>query len=141
MRGLDIFTEHGMITFKINEPISGRQFVELLKNTSLGARRPLDDSARIAAMLAYANLVVTAWDAASLIGVARCVTDFAYCCYLSDLAVRESHQKQGVGIALIDKVKSALHPACKIILLAAPDAAGYYPHIGFSQHMSAWVKA
>ena len=59
MRGLDIFTEHGMITFKINDPIGGSQFVELLKNTSLGARRPLDDSARIAALLAHDHLAET----------------------------------------------------------------------------------
>ena len=74
-------------------------------------------------------------------GVARSVTDFAYCCYLSDLAVDEQYQKQGIGQQLIKYTKQALYPQAKIVLLAAPQAVEYYPHIGFMQHMSAWVKS
>ena len=82
-----------MIEYKINSPISVEQFIELLNKTSLGARRPLEDKKRVAAMLHYADLLVTAWDGELLVGVARSVTDFAYCCYLSDLAVDEQYQK------------------------------------------------
>ena len=78
-----------MIEYKTNVPISVEQFTELLNKTSLGARRPLEDKKRVAAMLHHADLLVTAWDGARLVGVARSVTDFAYCCYLSDLAVFE----------------------------------------------------
>ena len=130
-----------MIHYKINEPISVKQFIELLNKTTLGSRRPLDDEARVAMMLHHTDLLVTAWDEEQLVGVARSVTDFAYCCYLSDLAVDEQYQKQGIGQQLIKYSKQALHPQAKIVLLAAPQAVEYYPHIGFTQHMSAWVKS
>ena len=130
-----------MIEYKTNVPISVEQFIELLNKTTLGARRPLDDEKRVAAMLHHADLLVTAWDGELLVGVARSVTDFAYCCYLSDLAVDEQYQKQGIGQQLIKYTKQALYPQAKIVLLAAPQAVEYYPHIGFMQHMSAWVKS
>ena len=130
-----------MIEYKTNVPISVEQFIELLNKTTLGARRPLEDKKRVSAMLHHADLLVTAWDGERLVGAARSVTDFAYCCYLSDLAVDEQYQKQGIGQQLIKYTKQALYPQAKIVLLAAPQAVEYYPHIGFMQHMSAWVKS
>ena len=130
-----------MINYKTNSPISVEQFIALLNKTTLGARRPLEDEKRVATMLHHADLLVTAWDGKQLVGVARSVTDFAYCCYLSDLAVDEQYQKQGIGQQLIKYTKQALHPQAKIVLLAAPQAVEYYPHIGFTQHMSAWTKS
>ncbi len=90
-------------------------------------------------MLQHANLLCTAWDGRKLVGVARSVTDFEYCCYLADLAVDEKYQKQGIGKALIGLTKSKLGGKAKIILLSAPKAEAYYPKIGFSAHPSAWV--
>lgn len=129
-----------MIEYKINFPISAEQYIALLQRTTLGERRPLNDIERVQAMLTNANLVVSAWDNEKLVGVARSLTDFAYCCYLSDLAVDEAYQKQGIGKQLIKETQNALHAQAKIILLAAPQAVDYYPHIGFIQHMSAWTS-
>jgi len=74
-----------------------------------------------------------------LIGVARSVTDFEYCCYLSDLAVDEGYQKKGIGRELIRHTQAKLGPKAKLILLSAPKAEGYYPKIGFEPHRSAWI--
>ena len=73
--------------------------------------------------------------------MARSLTDFSYCCYLSDLAVDAAYQRKGIGRELIRMTQSRLQPECKIILLAASKAETYYPKIGFSQHRSAWVLA
>ena len=108
-----------MINYKTNYPISVEQFIELLNKTTLGARRPLEDEKRVATMLHHADLLVTAWDDEQLVGVARSITDFVYCCYLSDLAVDEQYQKQGIGLQLIEHTKQALHPQAKIVLLSA----------------------
>jgi len=99
----------------------------------------VDDPKCIKAMLAHADLVCTAWDGEKLVGVARSVTDFEYCCYLSDLAVDAAYQKQGIGRELIRLTQSRLGSKAKIILLAAPKAEGYYARIGFDAHRSAWI--
>ena len=127
------------IQYKVNQPITSVQFIELLSKTTLGARRPIDQMETIDAMLENANLLITAWQGEHLVGVARSVTDFAFCCYLSDLAVDESVQSSGIGKTLIRMTKDALQPKCSLILLSAPQAVDYYPKIGFTQHNSAWV--
>ena len=129
-----------MLTYRTNHPVSRAQFIALLQKTSLGARRPLAEAERIDAMLQNADLLISAWDDDRLVGIARAVTDYAYCCYLSDLAVDEAWQRRGIGQELLATLKQALHPQCKIILRAAPQAVDYYPHIGFTQHPSAWTK-
>lgn len=127
------------IGYKVNEPITEAQFINLLKETSLGERRPIADGDRIANMLKHSNLLVTAWIGDRLVGVARSLTDFSFCCYLSDLAVSETVQKSGLGRKLISVTAAQLDPKCRVILLAAPLAVEYYPKIGFEQHPSAWT--
>lgn len=114
------------------------QVIELYKASTLGERRPVDDRERMGKMLAAANLVITAWEGGTLMGIARSVTDGAYCTYLSDLAVRLSHQRQGIGRELMRRTQAAA-PEATLILLAAPKAAEYYPHVGFSRHESCWI--
>lgn len=127
------------ISYHVNKPITVEQFVQLLSETTLGPRRPLNNHECLAGMLEHADILVTAWAGEHLIGVARSVTDFHYCCYLSDLAVSESVQKGGVGQELIKMTCRQLKPDCKVILLAAPLAQEYYPRIGFDKHPSAWT--
>lgn len=127
------------ITYSHDRAITVGEFIDVLRRSTLAERRPVDDPARMERMLAHANLVCTAWHGERLVGVSRSLTDFSFCCYLSDLAVDEAFQKQGIGKELVRVTRGRLHPACKIILLAAPKAAGYYPRIGFTQHTSAWV--
>src|SRR5262249_12858576 len=115
------------------------QFVDVLRRSTLAERRPVDDPKCIEAMLRHGNLLCTAWDGATLVGVARSVTDFQFCCYLSDLAVDLAYHRCGIGKQLIALTKSKLGPRAKLVLLAAPKAEGYYPKIGFVAHRSAWV--
>ena len=127
------------IKYKLNPNISSSEFIEVLRNSTLGKRRPIDDLETIQGMIDNANIIVTATIDDKIIGVARAVTDFNYCCYLSDLAVDEQYQKNGIGKKLISKVQEQLKDKCKIILLSAPDATEYYPKIGFTKHNSAWT--
>ncbi|MGB3750385.1 MAG: GNAT family N-acetyltransferase [Arcobacteraceae bacterium] len=125
------------IKYKINKDITPSEFIEVLKRSTLEKRRPIDDLEIIKGMIENADIIVTATIDNKIIGVARAVTDFNYCCYLSDLAFDEKYQKNGIGKKLISKVQERLNDKCKIILLSAPDATEYYPKIGFTQHNSA----
>lgn len=129
-----------MIEYHTNKEISLEQFVELLNKSTLGERRPIDDEDCLQSMLDNADILVTAWEKENLVGLARSVSDFSYCCYLSDLAVDESCQKQGIGKELISQTQKLLGPKCKLILLSAPAAVDYYPKIGFEKHPQCWVK-
>ena len=127
------------IRYETERTITADDFIDVLRRSTLGERRPLDDSKCIAAMLRHADLLCTAWHGPTLVGVARSVTDFEYCCYLSDLAVDEAYQKQGIGRELIRLTQSKLGLNAKLILLAAPKAENYYPKLGFAAHRSAWI--
>ena len=129
------------LRYESGRSISAPEFIDLLRRSTLAERRPVDDPACIAAMLENASLLCTAWDGAKLVGVARSVTDFVYCCYLSDLAVDTAYQKQGIGKELIRATQGRLDPKAKLILLSAPAAVNYYPKIGFTAHTSAWLIA
>ena len=129
------------IELTINTKISPEQFIDVLKRSTLGERRPVDDRECIQGMLRHADLTVTAWDGDKLIGIARSVTDFHYACYLSDLAVDIGYQHAGVGKALIHHTQRELGPRCKIRLISAPGAMGYYPKVGFVQNMQCWELA
>ena len=125
------------ITYSVDRTITVEQFQELLVASTLGERRPVRETGRLDAMLKNATLLVTAWDGELLVGVSRCLCDFAFANYCSDLAVRESHQKLGIGRELLRRSLDA--GGCKLILLAAPKAVAYYPHIGLTNHPSAWT--
>ncbi|WP_427168987.1 GNAT family N-acetyltransferase (plasmid) [Streptomyces sp. C1-1] len=116
------------------------EVLALYRASGLGERRPIADRERFAAMLAHANLVLTARDDdGTLLGIVRAVSDFSYVTYLSDIAVIRDRQRSGIGRALIDAT-AAEAPQAKIVLLSAPAAVDYYPHIGFTRHDSAWVR-
>ena len=127
-----------MIEYRNDGAPSLAQARDLYRASTLGERRPIDDDARFTAMLANANLIISAWDGDLLVGISRCVTDFAWTTYLADLAVRASHQRQGIGKELIRQTQ-AVAPQAKLLLLAAPAAESYYPHIGFRHFPQAWM--
>lgn len=128
-----------MIDYRYGNDVDLDTVIELFHASTLGERRPIDDRAIVADMMRHANLVVTAWDAGLLVGLARTLTDFSYVGYLSDLAVRDSYQRRGIGVELVRRTREKMGPRSMIVLLSAPKAVGYYPRIGFTQHDSAWL--
>jgi|TARA_R110001606_G_C15195994_1_gene631104 predicted N-acetyltransferase YhbS len=127
-----------MITYQIEKNLTAQEFIEVLNKSTLGERRPVNEPERITKMLEYGNLIITARENNILVGVARSLTDFLYCTYLSDLAVDKTYQKQGIGKELIRRTKLET-PTAKLILLSAPKAINYYPKIGMKQWEQCYV--
>lgn len=127
-----------MITYRTGNDIALDEMIELYVDSTLGERRPVGERERMSRMLQEANLVITAWDGDVMVGISRSVTDWVYCTYLSDLAVRADYQGHGIGRELVRQTRAAT-PEAMVILLAAPKAVDYYPKIGMTRHESAWI--
>ncbi len=117
--------------------ISAPQLAQLFERS--GINRPTTDIARMAQMLELADILATAWDDEKLVGVARSLTDFCYCCYLSDLAVDRDYQDSGIGRQLIQMTQEKIGPQTTLLLLAAPTAMDYYPKVGFEAVPNGWI--
>jgi len=121
------------ITYRSNIKPTAQEFIDILKRSTLDARRPVDQPHRIQKMLDHGNVTVTAWEGDKLVGISRAVTDFSFCCYLSDLAVDKEHQHKGIGKELVRLTHETAGMETMLILLAAPAATEYYPRIGMTR--------
>ena len=133
----------GRLDIKISQEdnLNPADFVDVLRRSGLSVRRPVDESSRRARMLANSNLVVVARckDTGQIFGVARSVTDFAYCCYLSDLAVDRALQGRGLGKKLVEKTREIAGPESMCLLLSSPEAMAFYKAIGMQQPDNAFL--
>jgi GNAT superfamily N-acetyltransferase len=127
------------IIYRSDRKISSAEFVDVLKRSTLDERRPVQDPERISKMLEYGNVLITAWSGDKLVGVSRALSDFSFCCYLSDLAVDAAFQHKGIGKRLIDETHRVAGYQTQLILLAAPKAIHYYPKIGMQQFPHCFV--
>jgi hypothetical protein len=126
-----------MIEYRDNQPLEPEEVARVFEAS--GIIRPTKDIPRIAKMFANANIVISAWDGAHLVGVSRALTDFSYCCYLSDLSVDVVYQKHGIGRELIRRTQSLIGEDVSLILLSALGAMAYNPKIGFALADNAYV--
>ncbi len=125
------------IQFRINEKLSAQDVIDVFKSS--GITRPVDDVKRIQTMLDNSNLIVSAWNGTELIGIARSVTDYSYCCYLSDLAIKKQHQKFGIGKTLIELTQEAIGEQTMLLLLSNISAMEYYPKVGFEKVENGYI--
>ncbi len=128
-----------ILTYDLEPNLDVAEFIDVLVRSTLAERRPVDRPDVIRGMLERADLIVTARADKKLVGVSRAITDYSYCTYLSDLAVDQAYQRRGIGRELIQRTHEAAGFHTSLILLAAPKAQTYYPHIGMKQHESAWI--
>lgn len=127
------------VTYKINVPLSAKELASVFKNS--GIKRPINDLQRLQKMIEHADLLITAWEEKQLIGVARAITDYSYCCYLSDLAVDKRFQGNGIGKELVRLVQEEISEKVALILLASNEALEYYPRIGFEKIENGFIIA
>jgi predicted N-acetyltransferase YhbS len=127
------------IDYALEPKLSAKQFREILVASGLAERRPANDEARLEQMLRSADIIITARAGNRLVGVSRAITDFSYCCYLSDLAVDTAYQRQGIGKRLVEETRRSAGEGANLVLLAAPAAEQYYSKIGMQKADRCWV--
>lgn len=126
-----------MIEYRHNFPLDPAEIARVFESS--GIARPTNDIPRIARMFASSNLVLSAWADGVLVGICRALTDYSYCCYLSDLAVDRAFQKHGIGKQFIERVQAIIGDEVSLILLSAPSAMSYYPSVGFAKAENAFI--
>lgn len=125
------------IEYKINAPLQASEVADVFKKS--GINRPVDNLVLIQKMIDNADVIISAWDGENLVGIARAITDFCYCCYLSDLAVDKECQKMGIGKTLVEQLREYIGEEVSLLLLSAPTAMDYYPRIGFNKLANAFI--
>ncbi len=134
---MPLFVAESDIAYADEKNVSPEEVAELFRAS--GIRRPTDDMDRIAKMLKNADLMVSARHGGALVGFARALTDFSFCCYLSDLAVHRDYQRNGIGKELVHRIRQKMSDEVMILLLAAPEAMDFYPPIGFQKAGNGWI--
>jgi N-acetylglutamate synthase-like GNAT family acetyltransferase len=124
------------ITYSVATYVEAKQVADVFKAS--GIKRPVEDLERIQRMIDNADVLITALDKDKLVGIARAITDFSYCCYLSDLAVDRQYQRSGIGQALVHQLQETIGDEVALLLLASAEAMNYYPHIGFEKSDNAF---
>ncbi len=127
------------IIYQEEPELAVAEFIAVLEKSTLAERRPVDDIPRMDQMLRGANLILTARCQGELVGVSRSLTDRSYSTYLADLAVATRFQGRGIGRELIRRTHEAAGLHTNLILIAAPGARSYYPHVGLAPHDSCWM--
>ena len=120
-----------MIEYRHNFPLDPQDVIRVFDSS--GMRRPTKDVARIARMIAGANLMLSAWSDGKLVGLCRALTDYCHCCYLADLAIDRDFQKHGIGKELIARLRAAIGEEVSLVLLSTAVAMDYYPKMGFTK--------
>jgi len=120
-----------MIEYRHNFPLDPADVARVFDSS--GLTRPTKDLPRIARMFATSNLIISAWSEGKLVGVCRALTDYDYCCYLSDLAVDRDFQQRGIGKQMLQRLQATIGEEVSLILLSAPGAMTYYPKLGFAK--------
>lgn len=129
------------VTFQLESyPALGvDEFIDVLERSRLAERRPINEPETMLGMLQHADIIVTARSGGLLVGISRAITDHSFCTYLSDLAVDVDYQSRGIGKELIRRTHESAGLHTTLILLAAPKARTYYPHVGMQPHDSCWI--
>lgn len=126
-----------MITYSDTRAIDAKALSAVFEKS--GIKRPHADLDRLQKMIDHADIVIGAWDGDRLVGVARAITDYSYCCYLSDLAVDEQYQRQSIGRQLVERLREKLGEQVSLLLISAPGAVDYYPKLGFEKSDRAYL--
>ena len=89
-------------------------------------------------LLANSNLILVARHNGDMVGMTRCVTDFALFCGLVDLMVEREYQRQGIGRELVRRTRAAAGKNVWLTALASDAISPFYEFTGWTKVENGW---
>lgn len=77
--------------------------------------------------------VYTAWDGEALVGLICAMDDGSMTAYVHYLLVRPEYHGQGIGKALVARIKERYSDYLRIVVVAYDDEIGFYENCGFEK--------
>jgi ribosomal protein S18 acetylase RimI-like enzyme len=121
------------IVYAQEQSLSAEDYATVVGSTYMRDRRPVANLERTRRILMGSNMIVTAREDGEIVGVLRGISDGEWVCYVADLAVRDGHQRKGIGTDMLNECKRILGPGMGIVLVAYPEAVDYYKKIGMGE--------
>lgn len=118
------------IKYTLNGAVDIEELKELFQ--SAGLHRP-EDSLSLRKMLIHAKLIVTARHQNQLVGIARALTDFSSCCFLSEVAVRQEYEQRNIASKMLDLIRKEVEEDCDLIMLVPPGQEERSKELGFTK--------
>ncbi len=123
------------ITYRTGGAIPAKQLGELAAALGVPRRQvPQPDQ-----LLASA-CVLSAWDGARLVGVARLLGDQRTLLVLQPVSVHPAYRHHGIGSELVRRCLAGCAGVPVLVLLAHPEEAAFYAHFGFTQPVQVLLR-
>lgn len=120
-----------MIEIKVNVVITPKQIAAVYQETEFD--KSIENEMRLKKMLTETPLTISAWEKEQLIGFVRCLTDFEYFCYISDLVILPEYQGKKIGSRLLAEVQEYLGNRVLMTLRSEETAQGFYQKNGYEK--------
>ena len=124
------------ITYSTTDVPGADEVANLLR--AGGFNRPLDDLTRVERMLRNADVIVTARDGDTLVGIVRGLADYAVYALVTELAVAASYKRMGIGRELLRRFREQASEECTIILHSSEEGHAFYGHLGWDNLTRSW---
>jgi aralkylamine N-acetyltransferase len=116
--------------------ISWQDVTELFKAVGWGERSPDE----VQAAFARSTFKVFAFDDVKLLGFGRTIDDGRFYANIVDVVVSPTHQRQGVGRAIVEDLQSRLNGFLVVTLTAAPEVQRFYRRLGWRHQTTAMMR-
>jgi ribosomal protein S18 acetylase RimI-like enzyme len=116
--------------------VSWQDVTNLFKAVGWGERKPDE----VQAAFARSSFKAFAFDGIELLGFGRTIDDGRFYATIVDVVVSPSHQRKGVGRAIVEDLQSRLNGFLIVTLTAAPDVQAFYRRLGWLRQTTAMPR-
>ena len=116
--------------------VSWEEVAILFHAVGWGRRDPHD----VQSAFARSTFKAFAFEGAKLVGFGRTVDDGRYYATVVDVVISPSHQRKGIGRAIVEDIQNRLNGFLVVTLTAAADVQPFYRRLGWRHQTTAMIR-